>query len=445
MSHLNGLPNVTMLALDVVKTDDIEAAVEIVTKQTGGTLNYLVNNAGRNHFMPILDEDLDMVRNPFEVNFYGPLSITQAFAALLIKAKGMAVYVTSISGYINVPFMGTYAASKRSLELAAETLRLELAPFGVDVLEVVTGGVKTRGQTYFGDFKLPDKSLYKNTEDVIASRAQGKDGLPRMEAAEYAAAAADQITSRTTGRFWYGNNAESTRMSTTATAVPQSAMGKDRQLPTRIPRSTAAGSRPTGMSTKDQKQPSTSRGLRKRKGASRDRSILEGLPADPEVVMSHGGPRVLAFQKDREDAKDAEVNTVYSSNKNLILWSYPLVRNYDVREQKLFAISSDTRVLFIKGTKDWMAAEIIFGPVRREMKANTWHLQEQKLCNAIGTTGIWLNGDPEDNNTPWKSEDGTEMAMDWDEKRGEVVWTEWQPLGDMPPQSTIIHDIAGLD
>lgn len=94
----------------------------------------------------------------------------------------------------------------------------------MDVLEVVTGGVKTRGQTYFGNFKLPDQSLYKNIEDVIASRAQGKDGLPRMEAAEYATAVADQITSRTTGRFWYGNNAESTRVGTTATAVPQSAM-----------------------------------------------------------------------------------------------------------------------------------------------------------------------------------------------------------------------------
>lgn len=121
-------------------------------------------------------------------------------------------------------FKGTYAASKRSLELAAETLRLELSPFGVDVLEVVTGGVKTRGQTYFGDFKLPEESLYKNIEDIIASRAQGKDELPRMEAVEYAAGVADQIKSRATGRFWYGNNAESTRMSTTATAVPQAAM-----------------------------------------------------------------------------------------------------------------------------------------------------------------------------------------------------------------------------
>lgn len=108
MSNLNGLSNITTLTLDVVNSADIRAAVELVTKQTGGTLNYLISNAGRNHFMPILDEDLNVVKNLFEVNFYGPLAITQAFAPLLIKAKGMAVYITSVSGYINVPFMGRY-------------------------------------------------------------------------------------------------------------------------------------------------------------------------------------------------------------------------------------------------------------------------------------------------------------------------------------------------
>lgn len=109
-----------------------------------------------------------------------------------------------------------------------------------------------------------------------------------------------------------------------------------------------------------------------------------------------------------------------------------------------------------------MAPEIIFGPVRREMKAKSWciyvqdmnhnfhcksDLQEQKICNAVGTlAGIWLNGDPEDNNTPWNAGDGTEVAMNWDAKRGEVVWTEWQPLGDKPPQAPFVHhDIPGLD
>ena len=110
-----------------------------------------------------------------------------------------------------------------------------------------------------------------------------------------------------------------------------------------------------------------------------------------------------------------------------------------------------------------MAPEIIFGPVRREMKAKSWciyvenmdhnfnnsksALQQQKTCDAIGTlAGIWLNGDPDDNNTPWNPEDGTEIGMAWDAKRGKMVWTEWQPLGDKPPQADIVQfDIAGLD
>lgn len=109
-----------------------------------------------------------------------------------------------------------------------------------------------------------------------------------------------------------------------------------------------------------------------------------------------------------------------------------------------------------------MAPEIIFGPVRREMKAKSWciyvqnmnhnfecksNLEQQKICNAIGTfAGIWLNGDPQGNNAPWNPADGTEIGMAWDAKRGEVVWTKWQPLGDKPPQPDIVQpDIAGLD
>lgn len=62
---------------------------------------------------------------------------------------------------------GTYSASKRALEVIAETMRLELKPFGVDVLSVVTGAVKSQGQTYFGDFALPENSLYKPIEDSV--------------------------------------------------------------------------------------------------------------------------------------------------------------------------------------------------------------------------------------------------------------------------------------
>ncbi|KAJ8130395.1 hypothetical protein O1611_g3231 [Lasiodiplodia mahajangana] len=230
MQALKTLSNVTLLKLDVVKPDDIKAAVEAVSKYTGsdGTLDCLINNAGRNHFMPMLDEDLDTVRGLFEINFFGPIALTQAFAPLLLRAKGMAVYVTSTAGYLNIPYMGTYSASKRSTEIVAETLRLELAPFGVGVLEVVTGAVQSRGQTYFGDFKLPDQSTIEST---IASRAQGGDGLPRMETMKYAEAVVGDITNRTVGRVWYGEYADVTKQSTTA-AVEQSVMDAQAKLGT---------------------------------------------------------------------------------------------------------------------------------------------------------------------------------------------------------------------
>jgi 1-acylglycerone phosphate reductase len=132
---------------------------------------------------------------------------------------------------------GTYAATKRSIELVADTLRLEIEPFGVTVLCVVTGGVKTAGQTYFDNLKLPSASLYKDIEGTIISRAQGNDGMIRMEAIDYANAVADQVEARTGGKFWYGSNAEMVRQGTTAVAVPQAAFVSPSRLQLeRIPR-----------------------------------------------------------------------------------------------------------------------------------------------------------------------------------------------------------------
>lgn len=85
MSWLEGLDNVTPVKLDITKAADIKAAVETVTKATDGKLDHLINNAAKNHFMPVLDVEVDAVRDLFESNYFGPLSVTQAFAPLLIK------------------------------------------------------------------------------------------------------------------------------------------------------------------------------------------------------------------------------------------------------------------------------------------------------------------------------------------------------------------------
>lgn len=106
MAVLQSLPNLTLLTLDIVNKNHIQAALETVSAQTGGTLSYLINNAGRNHLMPLLDDDIEVARGIFDINVWGPLAITQAFAPLLIKAQGTLVNIGSIAGHGGVPMMG---------------------------------------------------------------------------------------------------------------------------------------------------------------------------------------------------------------------------------------------------------------------------------------------------------------------------------------------------
>jgi 1-acylglycerone phosphate reductase len=106
MSELRDLKNVTLLTLDITNSEQIKSVVGAVAKATGGMLDYLVNNAARNHFRPILDENLEETKDLFNTNVWGSLAVTQAFSPLVIRAKGSLVFVTSIAGYGNTPWMG---------------------------------------------------------------------------------------------------------------------------------------------------------------------------------------------------------------------------------------------------------------------------------------------------------------------------------------------------
>lgn len=88
-----------------------------------------------------------------------------------------------------------------------ETLRLELAPFGVTVVAVNTGGVKTNGLVNGLDFKLPPTSRYKSIEKEIAGRARGEDGLTRMEPSVYAEKVVGDILGSASGHIWRGGSA----------------------------------------------------------------------------------------------------------------------------------------------------------------------------------------------------------------------------------------------
>ena len=126
------------ILLDVTDEVQVRAAAERV-----GELHGLVNNAGIALAVPLEFIPLQELRRQFEVNVFGQVAVTQAFLPHLRRSRGRIVFIGSIAGQSALPFLGPYAASKHALEAVADTLRLELRPFGVDVSLVQPGTIKT--------------------------------------------------------------------------------------------------------------------------------------------------------------------------------------------------------------------------------------------------------------------------------------------------------------
>lgn len=106
MSHLEKMPNITVLTLDPTSESSVNAAVESVKATTGGTLDYLVNNAGQTIIMPTLDFDVEIAKSMYDINVWGMYRVTQAFAPLVIESKGTIVNISSISTVVHTPWMG---------------------------------------------------------------------------------------------------------------------------------------------------------------------------------------------------------------------------------------------------------------------------------------------------------------------------------------------------
>lgn len=106
MSALSDKPNITLLELDVTDDQHIARAVQAVSGETGGRLDFLINNAALNQFMPMLDDSIEEAKTLFDVNVWAPLKLSKAFSPMLITAKGTIVNISSVSGYINIPWMG---------------------------------------------------------------------------------------------------------------------------------------------------------------------------------------------------------------------------------------------------------------------------------------------------------------------------------------------------
>jgi len=106
-SDLSKLPNVSVLKLDVHSQTSITSCRDTIAQDTNGKLDVLVNNAGIESQSPLLDADIAAAKELYDVNVWGPLLVTQAFAPLLIRSKGIIVNQSSIDAALNMVWVGT--------------------------------------------------------------------------------------------------------------------------------------------------------------------------------------------------------------------------------------------------------------------------------------------------------------------------------------------------
>jgi NAD(P)-dependent dehydrogenase (short-subunit alcohol dehydrogenase family) len=138
---------IDVLSLDVTDAVSIARTVRAV-QDKAGRLTALVNNAGYGQYGSVEDVSLAAWRAQYEVNVFGAVSLIQAvLPSLRAGGGGTIVNVSSVAGKISIPFSAPYCSSKHALEAISDSLRVEVAPFGVRVVLIEPGPISTK----FGD------------------------------------------------------------------------------------------------------------------------------------------------------------------------------------------------------------------------------------------------------------------------------------------------------
>ena len=132
-----------VISLDLTNDDSIVKAVETILEQEG-RIDILINNAGYGSYGAVEEVTIEEAKRQFEVNMFGLARITQLVIPTMREQKsGRIVNISSMGGKIYTPFGAWYHATKFALEGWSDCLRVELKPFGIDVVVVEPGGIQT--------------------------------------------------------------------------------------------------------------------------------------------------------------------------------------------------------------------------------------------------------------------------------------------------------------
>jgi NAD(P)-dependent dehydrogenase (short-subunit alcohol dehydrogenase family) len=132
-----------LIALDVRDANSIQSAVAKIIEETG-RLDIVINNAGVGITGPLEEIPMEEIKNNFETNFFGPIEVMKAaLPQMRTQQSGLIINITSIAGYMGLPYRSVYSASKGALELITEALRMEVKSFGIQIINVAPGDFAT--------------------------------------------------------------------------------------------------------------------------------------------------------------------------------------------------------------------------------------------------------------------------------------------------------------
>lgn len=200
--------------LDITVESDVAAIADCVARDTR-PLRALVNNAGIAVNAPVEALPLDGWRRQFDVNLFGHVAMIQALMPSLLRSSGTVVNISSIGGKVALPTYSAYAGSKFAMEALSDSLRREVKDFGIRVVVIEPGAVKTemasRGiataDRLKDEMSADQLDRYGNLIDAMSSLARSfdTDGVPADRAAKVIANAATAARPRT--RYTIGRDA----------------------------------------------------------------------------------------------------------------------------------------------------------------------------------------------------------------------------------------------
>lgn len=175
-----------MLALDLADETSIRSAVRSLLEREG-RIDVLINNAGIGIAGPLEEAGLDNVRRVFETNFYGAVRTCQAvLPAMREVGRGRILNISTIGAALGLPYRGIYVASKAALDVMTASLRMEVAPFGIELTSILAGDI----QTPINDHRIretpSEKSPYRESFERVytAIDEDVRHGTPAPEVAK---------------------------------------------------------------------------------------------------------------------------------------------------------------------------------------------------------------------------------------------------------------------